>query len=81
MDYLPYLGNSSVFRFSVGAYNESDSLTIHDTLLITLEYESLNVEATRDTNTTTITLMVTYTNPLSALMTGVIVSVSGPDNT
>ena len=81
MDYLPYLGNSSVFRFSVGTYNESDSLTIYDTLLITLEYESLTVEATRDTNSTTITLMVTYTNPLSAPMTGVIMSISGPDNT
>lgn len=81
MDYLPYLGNSSVFRFFVGAYNESDSLTIHDTLFITLEYEPLNVEATRDTNSTTITLVVTYTNPLSVSMTGVVVSVSGPDNT
>ena len=78
-DYLvPYLGNSSVFRFSVGTCNVP---VIHNALLITLEYEPLNVEAIRDTNLTTITLVLTYTNPLSAPMTGVIVSVSSPDNT
>ena len=81
IDYLPYLGNSSVFRFSMGAHSEPDNLVIHDALLITLEYEPPNVEATRDTNSTTITLVLTYTNPLSAPMTGVIVSVSSPDNT
>ena len=81
MDYLPYLGNSSVSRFSVGTYSEPENLVIHDALLITLEYEPLNVEATTDTKSTTITLVLTYTNPLSAPMTGVIVSVSSPDNT
>ena len=80
-DYLAYLGNSSVFRFSVGTLNESGSLVFHSTLLITLGYEPLIVEATRDTNSTTISLVLTYTNPLSAPMTGVIVSVSSPDNT
>ena len=80
VDYLPYLGNSSIFRFSVGTYNNSGSFVFHDALRVRLEYDQLNVEATRDVNSTTITLVLTYTNPLSAPMTGVIVSVSSPNN-
>ena len=79
-DYLPYLGNSSIFRFSVGTYNNSGSFVFHDALRVRLEYDQLNVEATRDTTSTTITPLLTYTNPLSAPMTGVIVSVSSPNN-
>ena len=79
-DYLPYLGNSSVFRFSVGTHNESDSIVFHDELCITLKYGPIDVEATKDTNSSTITLLLSYTNPLSAAMTGVIVSVSSPNN-
>ena len=45
-DYLPYLRNSSIFRFTVGVYNESaeGSFVFHDALLIRLMYDQLLVE-------------------------------------
>ena len=81
MNYLPYLGNSSVFRFTVGAYNQSGGFEFHDDLRIRLEYSELTVEAMRATNSTTISLVVTYTNPLSIPMTEVVLSIASPDNT
>ena len=80
-DYLPYLGNTSIFRFSVGVYNESENFVFHDALRIRLEYNQLQVEAIKIANNSdTITLTVMYTNPLSIPMSGVMVSISGPNN-
>ena len=79
-DYLPYLGNTSIFRFSVGVYNESGSFIFHDALRIRLEYNQLQVEAMKVANSDAIMLTVMYTNPLSIPMTGVMLSVSGPNN-
>ena len=80
-DYLPYLGNSSIFRFSVGTYNESGAFIFHDAIRIRLEYGQLQVQAEKYSNSTTITVSFTYTNPLSIPMTGVEVSVSSPNST
>ena len=80
VDYLPFLRNTSIFRFSVGVYNSSGDFEFHNALRIRLEYDHLEVEATRVTNSDTITLTLTYTNPLSIPLTGVMVSVSGPFN-
>ena len=80
-DYLPYLGNSSIFRFSVGTYNESGGFIFHDAIRIRLEYGKLQVQATKVSGSTTITVTVTYTNPLSIPMTGVELSVSSPNST
>jgi hypothetical protein len=79
-DYLPYLRNTSIFRFSVGVYNDSGDFVFHDALRIRLEYDRLEVTATRDASSETITLTLTYTNPLSVPLTGVMISVSGPFN-
>ena len=80
-NYLPYLRNSRVFRFSVGTFNSSGGFVFHDALRITLEYDQVQVQARKAPTSTTITLTLTYTNPLSIPMTGVIVSVSSPNNT
>ena len=80
VDYLPFLRNTSIFRFSVGVYNSSGDFVFHDALRIRLEYDQLEVDATRVTSSNTITLTLTYTNPLSIPLTGVMVSVSGPFN-
>lgn len=83
-DYSSYLGNSSIFRFTVGEYhNESESeFLFHDAIRIRLEYNPLEVEAMKDTNSSdgTITLILTYTNPLSIPMTGVIMNIASPNN-
>ncbi|MBA4719388.1 MAG: hypothetical protein HRO68_09955 [Nitrosopumilus sp.] len=76
-DYRPYVDESSVFRFSVGVYNESGAFILHDALRITLEYDMVQVDAMNVANTIAMTL--TYTNPLSVPMTGVVVNVAGPD--
>ena len=80
VDYLPFLRNTSIFRFSVGVYNNSGGFVFHDALRIRLEYDQLQVEATRDANSDNITLTLTYTNPLSVPLTGVMVSIAGPFN-
>ena len=80
-DYLRYLGNSSVFRFTLGTINQSDVFEFHDDLRIRLEYDDILVETTRAPNSTIVTLTITYTNPLSIPMTGVVLSVASPDNT
>ena len=80
-DYLPYLDNSSVFRFSVGVYDQSGRFEFHDDLRIRLEYNQIEVNATRDINSTTITLTLEYRNPLSISMTGVMLSIAGPNDT
>ena len=77
-DYLPYLDSSSIFRFSVGEYNLSQGFVFHDDLRIRLEYSAIEVDATN--NSGRITMMLTYTNPLSVPMTGVMVNIAGPDN-
>ena len=79
-DYLPYLGHSSIFRFSVGTYSESGAFIFHDAILIRLEYGQLQVQATKAPDSTTITVSFTYANPLSIPMTGVEVSASSPNN-
>ena len=79
-DYLPYLGRSSIFRFSVGTYSESGAFIFHDDIRIRLEYGQLQVQATKAPDSTTITVTFTYANPLSIPMTGVVVSVSSPNN-
>lgn len=80
LDYFSYLRNTSIFRFSVGVYNTSGNFVFHDALRIRLEYEQLQVVATRVSTSNSITLTLTYTNPLSVPLTGVMVSVSGPFN-
>ena len=80
MDYLPYLSNSSIFRFSVGEYNESGDFVFHDALRIQLTYDEIAVEAMKEPHSTNITLTLTYMNPLSIAMPGVVVSVASPDN-
>ena len=80
VDYLPFLRNTSIFRFSVGVYNSSGDFVFHDALRIRLEYDQLQVEATRVANSDNITLTLTYTNPLSVPLTGVMVSIAGPFN-
>ena len=80
VEYVPYLKNASIFRFSVGVYNDAGNFVFHDQLRITLEYEQLQVEATRVSNSDNITLTLTFTNPLSIPMTGVILNVAGPNN-
>ena len=77
-DYLPYLDSSSIFRFSVSEYNLSQGFVFHDDLRIRLEYSAIEVDAIN--NSGRITMMLTYTNPLSVPMTGVIVNITGPDN-
>ena len=79
-DYLPYLGETRIFRFSVGVYNDSGHFVFHDDLRITLEYNELQVDASGVDSSGTITLTLTYTNPLSIPMTGVMVNVAGPNN-
>ena len=79
-DYLPFLKNTSIFRFSVGVYNNSGDFIFHDALRIRLEYDQLQVETTRVAGSDTITLTLTYMNPLSVPLTGVMVSISGPFN-
>ena len=82
-EYLPYLQNSSIFRFTVGVNNESAAggFEFHDALRIRLLYDQLLVETVKDPNSDTISLTLTYTNPLSVPMTGVMVSVSSPNDT
>ena len=80
VDYLPFLRNTSIFRFSVGVYNSSGDFVFHDALRIRLEYDQLQVEATRVANSDNITLTLTYTNRLSVPLTGVMVSIAGPFN-
>lgn len=81
-DYLQYLRNSSVFKFTLGTYNESDDFEFHDDLRIRLEYEPVEVQIDGDSGSSnTINVTVTYTNPLSIPMTGVVVSISSPDHT
>ena len=77
-DYLSYLDRSSIFRFSVGEYNQTGDFIFHDALRITLEYARIQVDAVN--NSDTITLTLTYTNPLPIPMTGVMVNVAGPGN-
>ena len=77
-DYLPYLDSSSIFRFSVGTYNQSENFVFHDALRIRLEYSEIQVDAATNDNSDTITLTLTYTNPLSIAMTGVMVNIAGP---
>ena len=79
-DYLPYLRNTSIFRFSVGLYSSGGDFIFHDAKRIRLEYSQLEVEATRLSSSDTITLILTHVNPLSIPLTGVMVSVSGPFN-
>ena len=79
MEYVTYLKNACIFRFSVGVYNDMGNFISHDQLYIILEYGQLQVNATRVNNN--ITLIVMYTNPLSFPMTGVIVNIAGPNNT
>jgi len=79
--YLPYLRNSSIFRFSVGTYNGLGGFIFHDALLIRLNYDQLQVQAVKDPNSPTITLTLTYSNPLSIPMTRVLLSVSEPNDT
>ena len=55
LDYLPYLRNSSTFRFTVGTYNESDYFEFHDALRIRLQYKELEVETNKPPNSTNIT--------------------------
>ena len=81
MEYVTYLKNASIFRFSVGVYNDTGNFVSHDQIRITLEYDQLQVNATRVNNSDSITLTLTYTNPLSVPMTGVIVNIAGPNNT
>ena len=81
MDYLPYLGNSSIFRFTVGTYNKSGGFEFHDAIRVRLQYNEIDVQVNRAPNLTTITATVTYTNPLSVPMTGVVLSMSSPNST
>ena len=80
MDYLPYLRNSSIFRFSIGEYNELGDFIFHDAIRIRLTYEEIAVEAVKDPNSTNITVTITYINPLSVPMTGVVINIASPDN-
>ena len=80
MSYLAYLRNSSILLYTVGEYNSSGEFVFHDSLRVRLLYDPISVEAVRDPNSTNITLTLTYTNPLSVLLTGVVVSVASPDN-
>ena len=80
MSYLAYLRNSSILLYTVGEYNNSGEFVFHDSLRVRLLYDPISVEAVRDPNSTNITLTLTYTNPLSVPMTGVVVSVASPDN-
>ena len=79
-DYLPYLRNTSIFRFSVGLYSSGGDFIFHDAKRIRLEYSQLEVEATRLSSSDTITLILTHVNPLSIPLTGVMVSASCPFN-
>ena len=79
-DYLPYLGETRILRFSVGVYNDTGHFVFHDDMRITLEYNDLRVEASGVDSSGTITLTLTYTNPLSIPMIGVMVNVAGPNN-
>ena len=79
-DYLPYLGETRIFRFSVGVYNDSGHFVFHDDLRITLEYNELQVDTSGVDSSGNITLTLTYTNPLSISMIGVMVNVAGPNN-
>ena len=80
MSYLAHLRNSSILLYTVGEYNNSGEFVFHDSLRVRLLYDPISVEAVRDPNSTNITLTLTYTNPLSVPMTGVVVSVASPDN-
>lgn len=44
-EYRSYLNQSNILRFSVGVYNETGGLKVHDSLRITLEYKMVEVNA------------------------------------
>ncbi|XP_062508446.1 protein-glutamine gamma-glutamyltransferase 4-like [Corticium candelabrum] len=79
-EYLPYLQNTTIFRFKAGVYNSSGQFVFHDALLLRLVYDSLSIEVTRGTSNDSVDFLVTvsYNNPLSIPLTGVLLSVFAP---
>ena len=79
-EYLPYLQNTTIFRFKAGVYNSSGQFVFHDALLLRLVYDSLSIEVTRGTSNDSVDFLVTvsYNNPLSIPLTDVLLSVFAP---
>jgi transglutaminase-like putative cysteine protease len=80
MDYLPYLKNSSMFRFRVGRYNSTGDFELHDSLLVHMVFDSLSVQATQLNNSRNFSVVVMFTNPLSVPMTGTQLKIISPDD-
>ena len=81
MFYLPYLSDSNILRFTVGVYNESGGFVFHDDLHVRLQYNQIDVQASRAPDSSMISLVMKYTNPLSIPMSGIMLSLSSPNNT
>ncbi|XP_062509439.1 protein-glutamine gamma-glutamyltransferase 4-like [Corticium candelabrum] len=80
-DYLPYLRNTTIFKFKVGVCNSSGHFVFHDALLLRLAYDSLSIQVTRkETGSDSVDLVVTvsFDNPFSISLTGVLLSVFAP---
>ncbi|XP_062511845.1 protein-glutamine gamma-glutamyltransferase 4-like [Corticium candelabrum] len=80
-DYLPYLQNTTIFKFKVGVCNSSGHFVFHDALLLRLAYDSLSMQVTRkETGPDSVDLVVTvsFDNPFSIPLTGVVLYVFAP---